>query len=503
MLGEIEALKESVLARIGSIEDGSFWDDQDDWDGPLDDEPDYVSEEQGDELYDLFLKADDLFMADRLTEAREVYAALFDLVEEADNSGATIDSRDLYESRARYARAVFETSPSESRVADLLTAMDVETTERIHDPAHAGLPFLQDVLDARASMIEGMERFWPDWEDALSRFDPGLDRPALLRLEAMDNQRGIAGVAELARQWSHTQPHGYLFLINRLAREKDWNAVIATGREALATLPDGSFREKAARVLVAAGSAIGDRGVVLEGKRESFFSCPSEEYLLDLVAEASGQNHRAQELDQAITCMENRKSLHSKADPLLVKALLMAGRLEDAFQRVRSEKGLGWSGGSAGLVFSSIISRIIGFDPGAVTVSALFTEYAETRSFFPPFSSSGQGKDSTSFAGEMAFGLKGVKLPDGDMARYFEWAEKIGSERVDGIVAGKHRSAYDRAARVLGAMAEAHILMGQKEKAFRLLESYYHEKYNRHSAFRREVKSVAAASRLLGSLRVV
>ena len=41
------------------------------------------------------------------------------------------------------------------------------------------------------------------------------------------------------------------------------------------------------------------------------------------------------------------------------------------------------------------------------------------------------------------------------------------------------------------------IAMGNEKKALALLRRYYHEKYNRHSAFRREVKSVVAGSALL------
>jgi len=61
----------------------------------------------------------------------------------------------------------------------------------------------------------------------------------------------------------------------------------------------------------------------------------------------------------------------------------------------------------------------------------------------------------------------------------------------------KHRGAYDRAARVLGSLAETHIAMGNEKKAMQLLRHYYQEKYNRFSAFRREVKSVVAGSAAL------
>ncbi len=80
---------------------------------------------------------------------------------------------------------------------------------------------------------------------------------------------------------------------------------------------------------------------------------------------------------------------------------------------------------------------------------------------------------------------------------YFSWTEKIGKNRIDHIVSNKHRNAYERAAQVLGSLAETYAAMGQKSKAVKILHKYYNEKYNRFSAFRREVKAVVMGSGLL------
>jgi hypothetical protein len=50
---------------------------------------------------------------------------------------------------------------------------------------------------------------------------------------------------------------------------------------------------------------------------------------------------------------------------------------------------------------------------------------------------------------------------------------------------------------VLGSLAEVYMRMGQESKAPKILHSYYSEKYNRFSAFRKEVKAVVKASDLL------
>jgi hypothetical protein len=53
------------------------------------------------------------------------------------------------------------------------------------------------------------------------------------------------------------------------------------------------------------------------------------------------------------------------------------------------------------------------------------------------------------------------------------------------------------AAKVLGSLAEAYLAIGQKSKAVTILHSYYNEKYNRFSAFRKEVNAVVKDSDLL------
>jgi uncharacterized Zn finger protein len=103
----------------------------------------------------------------------------------------------------------------------------------------------------------------------------------------------------------------------------------------------------------------------------------------------------------------------------------------------------------------------------------------------------------TSFYEEIISGLKQKKFTKAKRTEYLAWAEKIGKSRIEHIVSNKHRRAYERAAQVLGSLAEAYATMGQKNKAVKILHKYYSEKYSRFSAFRREVKAVLKDSDLL------
>lgn len=110
------------------------------------------------------------------------------------------------------------------------------------------------------------------------------------------------------------------------------------------------------------------------------------------------------------------------------------------------------------------------------------------------------GKGPTFFE-EITKGLKNNKEINSQAAECLPWAEKIGNSRIDGIVSNKHRGAYERASQVLGSLAETYIAMGNEKKALQVLRHYYHEKYNRFSAFRREVQSVVTGSAMLQRCR--
>ena len=175
----------------------------------------------------------------------------------------------------------------------------------------------------------------------------------------------------------------------------------------------------------------------------------------------------------------------------------MSGRLSDAFAMVKREKSVGWSYGSnAGVVFGSALSVLANYSEKAGTIKILLAGYAGHRSIYSERISIDDNL-STSFYEGILEGLKQRKFTKSQAAEHLAWAEKIGKSRIDHIVSNKHRRAYERAAQVLGSLAETYAAMGQKSKAVKILHKYYNEKYNRFPAFRREVKAVVTGSDLL------
>ena len=108
-----------------------------------------------------------------------------------------------------------------------------------------------------------------------------------------------------------------------------------------------------------------------------------------------------------------------------------------------------------------------------------------------------EGSNDITFYSEIIKGMQKIKFPKSKLMEYFNWALKTGRKRIDHIVSNKHRGAYKRAAQVLGALAEVYAAKGDVENAVKIIHEYCKEKYNRHSAFKREVKMVTSRSKLL------
>jgi len=219
----IEALKESIEERIRSIEDGSYWDDLDVWgdDGYDEEEPDYIGEDQGDELGSFFDDAERLFLDDRLEDARKVYGALFNLIHDIKEDAyfSPPDEIDIREARARYCRCVYETANTDKRLDKFIEAMEVDVSSLYNENEYdEEYPLMQDVIDVKPGEMENLESFLPAWKKALTKRGT-KGRPAGLLLETVNRLKGINGVSRLAKEWKNSQPQGYLFWLSILKRE--------------------------------------------------------------------------------------------------------------------------------------------------------------------------------------------------------------------------------------------------------------------------------------------
>jgi hypothetical protein len=113
------------------------------------------------------------------------------------------------------------------------------------------------------------------------------------------------------------------------------------------------------------------------------------------------------------------------------------------------------------------------------------------------------GRNAPSFSEGIRHGPTLVEVGAKDLAEYSRWARSIGEKRINHIVSNKFRSAYDRAAGALAALAETLAASGQPDKAGELLREYYQRRFIRFTAFRREVTEAVSGSTILKKLGLI
>ena len=508
LLERIRELKEDILERQEAIEDGTYYEEYDDYSddrgysGYYDEEIEVISDEQREECANLFAEADHLFLAQELELARRAYRSLLSLFDglddEEDEEFAfpySFSESDIQinwrETRARYARCVYEMASSEDRVSEMIRAMQVDARqfESRYAPSEGQYPLLQDVINARTGELPEREAFLPAWRDALGAYAD--NRAQILWLEAINLLEGVAAVARAVRQ--QRMPVGYLYWLDLLTAQHAWQELGAIAQEALQNMPEGPLRAQAAEMLYLAGVETGNQELMLHGKREVFFAAPQRSGLAAWLEEAGRQDVRDEELEQAIQVLSHKEQL----DPLKVQVFLMSGRLDEASALVNPQTSLGWSYSAAanGVFLGGLLTALTQADARGVTIHALLQRYAGSSSLYA-FSSSDSATDALILR-EMQHGLQQLALEDDQKQKWLAFAEQMGGGRIDGIVSNQHRKSYDRAAEVLGALMECYLLNDQPNKARLLWDTYRNQTYKRHSAFRKEVDTIMRNSALL------
>jgi len=297
-----------------------------------------------------------------------------------------------------------------------------------------------------------------------------------------------------------------MYWLDSLVTADSWTEVACVAQEALEVIPAGPLRAQAASMIVAASEKLGEPKLALQGNRECFRSFPAESALASLLAEAGRQSRREEELDDAVHFLAETTA----SEKLVITALLMGGRLEDAERRVNTNKIIGWSSEARGtaMFFAALLGTLIEASPRAPTVSSLLARYCGNRDIDSldaedieeSKNESARSRDNEVLT-ELLIGCKQARLSETGKQRWWDLAERMAGGRIDAIVSELRRGSYDRAAEVLVALMEAQMVDGRPAKAGALLKLYKDEKYRRHRAFRAEVNSALRKSTLLAYLR--
>ncbi|RPI07989.1 MAG: hypothetical protein EHM71_09400 [Zetaproteobacteria bacterium] len=441
-----------------------------------------------------------------------------------------VGTTDLDEAKARYLRALYETTEPAQRPATLLKAL--QDLQYVGGPV--GIP---EVIGARRVPLPDRETFLEAWIELLRRqpsdqFGFDLEARRLL-FQAVRIHRGTEGLAELARRDGPRIPEAYRKWVQALAEENRTDEAVRAAQEALQALPPaGEIRARIAEFMAESAEKRHDGTARLEARSEAFRAMPTLARLSALceAAEPIGEfkavvHAEAARLRSIVANRSRRKGRDDEtAEPvsghrLLATLLLLDGETDEAVVLAERAPAVGWSGGShPGPV---VIPYLLCAGTGGVTpapgtaLADLWRGIDADELAFPIWALNGEESDLDDAPEDawpdMPFTPRPVRLapflqtqigrqpidPE-QRARFVAVAWSIAERRVKEILHKKHRRAHERAAMLVGAVAEARIMAGDLGSGHTLLENVRRQ-FSRYSAFTRELDKIARRSPLLPS----
>ncbi|GGK06899.1 hypothetical protein GCM10007063_31820 [Lentibacillus kapialis] len=491
---DADALMDDIEVFARNVEDGAYVDGYG-WDDNYMEERDFGDESWAWEMDDFFVEARHLLKESHHEAAEKAYRKLFAVLEMGEEPGhlpgdVFIENMleiDLQEHVALFLRSVYINAKSGERVNLLyeamkefsyLTSPNVKLTD-INDSLDASLPDFHDFLTG--------------WIEFLKE-KPIPHVNALLR-EAVFLKGGIPAIAEFARGYANKFPEAYMDWIAALEKEGDRESILQVVTEGLDNIP-GTFTVRAniAEKMTEIGNVRRDNRMALKGLRESFHSNPSMNYLLDLYMLAEEENCLDDVRDEAEKRMNDLRNAGSATRGFTdrrhaaidegdyIHALILGGRYETVFEMCQGKGALGWSfSDHPKPVMLTFLMDVLSKGDDYSHVRNDQWRYAISRmSFGTP------DIDMAKYHHIINRVKDNVRLTDEQEEFYLTWCQNETGRRIDAIVSNKYRGSYDKAAKVLVAMAETLADRGSEQDGHAFVETH-RSKYSRYSAFRREI----------------
>jgi hypothetical protein len=524
LLAEIDELVEQVSQRMDAINDGSIYEEPDDWDDEYeeqnhdwDEDPSPMTDLQREDVEMLFARVDGLFLDRQFTIAAKAYSKLLKLFETDYVPDLAVP---VEETRARYYRSLLESTPARRRARVLRDAMLGENQPSgWHRIRRA--PRLREILDSAGGTMASWDAFLPDWKEIIAK-ETG-EYAVWLKTEAIDMTEGLSGLERFALHQSDKEPLGFMAWIEAAQREGQWSEARRACMEALACVCHRSpgvhiqddpsrYRVEFAEALLQIGGQLKDPETILRACQEIFNEIPTDANFGRLLQQADVLGHRPDTL--AWTCEQLEKSGGPAA--LRMKAELLRGHWAAVIDLAQKHKPspLGWSSPESpdGLYVAAVLAGLCGEAIAeAPAAGALLHRYADAQFHHRRFEEMMDDWDEEDedlaephtevktipqhddklpdkfFSEAILAAMARSPLPPGDWKRYFDKVKARAEARIKAILDGHKRGAYDRAAELLMALVQTQSLRGERAQADRMLEEYTKVRYNRFVAFKKEL----------------
>ena len=489
LVARIEELAEEAAERQESIENGDYhalsdWDEDEYYrSGSWHDEPEVFSEDICEELTAIRTQADHWVLDEAYGRALPVYSALFDLEKRAledEFYGAPYVC--TMETGVNYCRCVCRVA-SGPKCAEALLRAIVRVAESVSAFARMD--------GSRVVPLHAVEDLFDDWTGLQKAVDQDdswiamrLAAELLVRCGDEDalESRLSAGGFETGPAW--------IWFLHNLHEREQWLRLAECSRKAVGLLEDW-FRTEALKMQVLAGVKL-DRGQdVADGLYRLFCEQPTRENLAETVFRLCKQPERMTSVLEQYESFLNGKGMFRQ---LLALTRILLGRFDEVFvECVKTPDPLSWTNQSpCGIAAAAAFLRISRTGKNCPpVVLALVERYLLEPSVHRWEESSDSAvcqECNHALNNALSQALSEPKLAEKQEASFLEGLCDLLSKRADAIVSAKYRGSYGKAAEGLVAWAEASQMCGETGAGEELIK-IFRQRYNRHSAFKKELQN--------------
>jgi len=491
------------------------------WDMDYDDETPGLDEFHP-ALKRLFADTRAVFQQRNYALASEAYARLFTLISLEDEYGRCTgfpDDLDRDEEQARYLRSIIELETAEPARLLMIAWARIRhgeglRLESIFKITPEAFPLQSKLLDELIPLLE-------------AQADETCD--AWLR-QAIQLRHGSAGLEVLAERVGDRRPQAWVEWVAAIANKQTPRETLTAAAKALQHLPERlCLRADVASHAFQAAVQLGDAESALQARWEGVCSARDDDALLNLWDQVTDGSQRRQWMQRAVEelCTPTPKvqhaqhrshsarlifreehdwpfemddgsmdfgpssyaKFHTAPRSTIAMARLLAGDWQTAWSEANTEQVLGWSDHHKcqALVVAAFFARFACTTLDTPLPPAIESLYRSTRGISALDVLRGT-KDSGDRSRKALDLSMAYWVPDFDTGMK---AVGLAIRRVDAIVGGLHRNAYDRAALVLCAAVEAMASLGKETEGQALLQEVItrHKRKNSFTAALRKLQT--------------
>ncbi len=471
------------------------------------------------EIDGLFGRVDDFYEAGDYQFARYTYKLLLDIyytgIEEGQFSGYEHEDMldtNIHETTLKYFRCLYLTEKMSSRPKIIF---DDATWASCYTYNFS----LKGMMNVSLEELPDWERFGEQWTDFLKqqKINNVVDR--LLR-EAVGLFEGTKGLEMLATRQGHEFPGAFVDWLEALKQHGDNNEVRRAALLGLEKLPETLLiRAKIADYLHEAALKLKRDDLVLMSLKEALFASPSLSCLLDLLDSSKNIDQRVDFINEALArfnAIKKRRALPKEhkfdirrspdlsendvPNILGICCCLFKGDYVKAASFIKESEPLGWTfmkNPNALAIPFFLYANWHKEKTLTFNLNKLWTRSTELQSSHYEYIMGDDSEMNTGsrFRSYIENSLENFPFDEQEKMKYFFMAEKAAKIRINAIVSNKLRKSYWKAAELVLAIAETYWSNSESGKGQMLID-HFQKKYNRHSAFQRELKAAMKESHL-------